>query len=834
MAIKNLGRVQGLSAYEIWLQQGNTGTEEDFIKSLIGESGKGIVNIEKTSTDNLIDIYTITYTDNTTDTFQVKNGKDGANGQDGVNGQDGQDGRGIVNIEKTSTSGLIDTYTITYTDGTTSTYNVTNGKDAQSGGGSSGSIENKLLSQKFIHMSLDDVGSTISSINNSSTASIYDIPLLAFFKEMHDTYGMVFSLYLQNSTFNFDTTTTNGLAKKNELFEARDWLKFGLHNGTGANNTNYASETYGTYDTGKAHWESFVSNIIRHTGSTDSIDRIPRLENFAVTEECAKGMRDAYTGVMGFLGADDTRDNNTYMTSEERQWLNGWDTKTSASNWQPNDYWTDYSNGLRVFKTDLRLEYLNSGTTNPTDLPNITKTGTSQDLYDGLVAWYKDAKHGNIFCPLIVFTHETLIVSDSTKDSYKGYVEKLGQFAQDYGLSFDFPQNRFVEMPHKCDRYPSSSSVIANPELTGTEDLLQGIQIDDVKYSVSGSSVAVEGITLPETMTIAKDGTYTIRATISPSNATNKSINWSVLSGDDLISISGSATTATITGLNAGTGTAVVRATTVDGEFTADCTITVLESIVNVTSISLDKTSVELTDTNKSDTITATILPSDATVQSVTYSVVEGSSNVSISQNGLSCTISKVVAKGNATIRCSANDESGIYVDCTVTCTSSAEVFIVGSSTVRSNADISTVLSSYVPQCKAGVTINNTTRAIIGYGTTKGGTDAGSIGRSAPSPSNLYVWNVSSFSKIIVTDPTLVDTTLTGCEVSFYGFTRSEDGSCIATTSMSQWRLTGWVSGEITIPDDVDYVVLMLKLNGGSSNITEDDITEAVKLISAE
>ena len=68
MSIKNLGRVQGLSAYEIWLQQGNTGTEEDFIKSLIGESGKGIVNIEKTSTDNLIDIYTITYTDNTTDT----------------------------------------------------------------------------------------------------------------------------------------------------------------------------------------------------------------------------------------------------------------------------------------------------------------------------------------------------------------------------------------------------------------------------------------------------------------------------------------------------------------------------------------------------------------------------------------------------------------------------------------------------------------------------------------------------------------------------------------------------------------------------------------------
>ena len=35
-------------------------------------------------------------------------------------------GRGIVSIDKTSTSGLVDTYTITYTDNTTSTFNVTN------------------------------------------------------------------------------------------------------------------------------------------------------------------------------------------------------------------------------------------------------------------------------------------------------------------------------------------------------------------------------------------------------------------------------------------------------------------------------------------------------------------------------------------------------------------------------------------------------------------------------------------------------------------------------------------------------------------------------------
>ena len=39
----------------------------------------------------------------------------------------GEDGRGIVSNDKTSTNGLVDTYTITYTDGSTSTYDVVNG-----------------------------------------------------------------------------------------------------------------------------------------------------------------------------------------------------------------------------------------------------------------------------------------------------------------------------------------------------------------------------------------------------------------------------------------------------------------------------------------------------------------------------------------------------------------------------------------------------------------------------------------------------------------------------------------------------------------------------------
>lgn len=57
-----------------------------------------------------------------------------------VVGADGQDGRGISKIVKTATSGLVDTYTIMYSDNTTSTFTVTNGKDGSNSGGTGGDV----------------------------------------------------------------------------------------------------------------------------------------------------------------------------------------------------------------------------------------------------------------------------------------------------------------------------------------------------------------------------------------------------------------------------------------------------------------------------------------------------------------------------------------------------------------------------------------------------------------------------------------------------------------------------------------------------------------------
>ncbi len=129
------------------------------VKTLMlkGQEGQSIKAIKKTSTSGLADTYTITLTDGTTSTFSVTNGK------------------GISSIEKTSTSGLADTYTITLTDGTTSTFTVINGAKGDKGDGiPSGGIAGQVLKKKSntdYEYEWDDI-TPISSILNGDIDSI--------------------------------------------------------------------------------------------------------------------------------------------------------------------------------------------------------------------------------------------------------------------------------------------------------------------------------------------------------------------------------------------------------------------------------------------------------------------------------------------------------------------------------------------------------------------------------------------------------------------------------------------------------------------------------------
>ena len=92
--------------------------ETDLGVSASGENGKDgksvtVTSVKKTSSEGLVDTYEITFSDGTSTTFTVTNGESNV----------------IENIELTDSTGLVDTYTITFTNGSTKTFTVTKGKD---------------------------------------------------------------------------------------------------------------------------------------------------------------------------------------------------------------------------------------------------------------------------------------------------------------------------------------------------------------------------------------------------------------------------------------------------------------------------------------------------------------------------------------------------------------------------------------------------------------------------------------------------------------------------------------------------------------------------------
>lgn len=75
----------------------------------------GVTKVEKTGTDGLIDTYTITFSDGSTAIFTVTNGESNV----------------IESIELLESSGLTDTYVINFSNGTKKTFTITNGKDGE-------------------------------------------------------------------------------------------------------------------------------------------------------------------------------------------------------------------------------------------------------------------------------------------------------------------------------------------------------------------------------------------------------------------------------------------------------------------------------------------------------------------------------------------------------------------------------------------------------------------------------------------------------------------------------------------------------------------------------
>lgn len=171
--------------------------------------------------------------------------------------------------------------------------------------------------------------------------------------------------------------------------------------------------------------------------------------------------------------------------------------------------------------------------------------------------------------------------------------------------------------------------------------------------TVNVTPTAVTGVTLDkETLDLVAGGTGTLVATVSPDTATNKDITWSS-SKTNIATV----TDGTVTAVEQ--GACEITVTTVDGSFTDVCAVNISPGPNSVTSVTLDKTSLDLMVGN-SDTLVATVLPEVATNKDVTWA--SSNTNIATVKDGIvtgiaqdTCDITVTTIDGSYKAVCKVN-----------------------------------------------------------------------------------------------------------------------------------------------------------------------------------
>lgn len=189
-----------LTAYGIAVKNGFAGTETEWLESLKGDTGAqgapgvGIYSVEKISGSGdpgETDTYGVYLDDDDhtlLGTFDVYNGETGpegpegqqgpagADGAAGINGQDGENGVSITAVTLTSGThapGALDTYTVHFSDGNVSTFQVYNGDDGAAGANGVGIADIQFTSGDHSPGSTDTY-TVLMEDGNSYTITVYN------------------------------------------------------------------------------------------------------------------------------------------------------------------------------------------------------------------------------------------------------------------------------------------------------------------------------------------------------------------------------------------------------------------------------------------------------------------------------------------------------------------------------------------------------------------------------------------------------------------------------------------------------------------------------------
>lgn len=228
-----------------------------------------------------------------------------------------------------------------------------------------------------------------------------------------------------------------------------------------------------------------------------------------------------------------------------------------------------------------------------------------------------------------------------------------------------FPENT----TNKDIRWTSTNPDIADVSVSG---LVSAIKEGDVQIivsttdgsnlsaiceiSVNSQFVSITQIAIsPSSVRLAVGETFNLEAQITPTDATNKIINWSSTNSSVVTVDSYGQLTAK------GVGSATIIASSQDGSnLSATCNVEVFEPTVLISSITIDPSAIS-GKVGETYQLTAIVAPENATDKTIVWSS-DNSGVVSVDSDGLIT----LHTKGNAIIKASATDGSGISVSCAV------------------------------------------------------------------------------------------------------------------------------------------------------------------------
>ena len=149
---------------------------------------------------------------------------------------------------------------------------------------------------------------------------------------------------------------------------------------------------------------------------------------------------------------------------------------------------------------------------------------------------------------------------------------------------------------------------------TITVTTTDGSKTATCSVTVTSKTISVTGVTLDKTeMELTEGESAQLKATVSPGDASDKSVKWT--SSDEKVATVDNAGKVTAVA----PGTVKITVTTTDGNKETSCSITVSANKIPVEEVSLDKNEVEII-MGESAQLTATVTPEDATDKSVAWS----------------------------------------------------------------------------------------------------------------------------------------------------------------------------------------------------------------------